>query len=57
MTSIKKFLKCNTHTQIFFRVSYFNLNRTKYSMLQEFDANLDQTEIFSLKKSPPCSPG
>ena len=25
-------------------------------MLQEFDINLDLTEIFSLKKSPICSP-
>ena len=25
-------------------------------MLQEFDVNLDLTEIFSLKKSPDCSP-
>ena len=25
-------------------------------MLQEFDVNLDLTEIFSLKKSPTCSP-
>ena len=25
-------------------------------MLQEFDVNLDLTEIFSLKKSPICSP-
>ena len=50
-------LKCNTNTQIFLfnRVSYFNLNRNKYSMLQEFDVNLDLTEIFSLKESSPCS--
>ena len=41
---------------MFYRVSYFNLNRTKYSMLQEFDVNLDLTEIISLKKSPACSP-
>ena len=26
-------------------------------MLQEFDVNLDLTEIFSLKKSSICSPG
>ena len=25
-------------------------------MLQEFDVNLDLTEIFGLKKSPACSP-
>ena len=35
---------------------YFNLNRTKYSMLQEFYVNLNLTEIFSLKKSPAYSP-
>ena len=54
----KNILKYNTHTQIFlfYRVSYFNLNRTKYSMLQEYNANLDLTEIFGLKKSPACSP-
>ena len=36
----------------FYRVSYLNLNRTKYSILQGFDVNLDLTEIFGLKKSP-----
>ena len=59
MTYIKKnILKWNPHTQIFlfYRVSYFNLNWTEYSMLQEFDVNLDLAEIFSLKKSPACSP-
>ena len=34
------------------RFPYFNLNRTKYCMSQEFDVNLDLTEIFSFKKSP-----
>ena len=54
---LKNILKCSTHTRIFllYRVSYFNLNRTKYSMLQEFDVNLDLTEIFSLMKNPACS--
>ena len=43
---------CCTHAQIFlfYKVSYFNLNRTKYSMLQEFDVNLDLTAVFYLKK-------
>ena len=40
----------------FDRGSYFDLNRTKYFMLQEFDVNLDLTEIFGLKKSLACSP-
>ena len=55
----KNILKLNAHTQIFlfYRASYFNLNRTKYFMLQEFDVNLDLTGIFSLKKSSICSPG
>ena len=53
----KNILKCRTHTQIFFnRVSYFNLNRTKYSMLQEYDVDLDLTALFSLKTSPACCP-
>ena len=41
---------------LIYRVSYFNLNRTKYSMLQELDVNFDLTEMFRLKKSPTCSP-
>ena len=47
-----------THTQklLFYRVSYFYSNRTKYSVLQEFDIDLDLTEIISLKKIPTCSP-
>ena len=54
----KNILKCNTHTQkkFFYRVSYFNLNQTKYSMLKEFNVNLDLTLIFSLKKCLTCSP-
>ena len=39
-----------------YRVSNLDLNRTKYSMLQEFDVNLDLTAVISLKKSPTCSP-
>ena len=31
-------------------ISYLDLNRTKYSVLQEFDADLDLTAVFSLKK-------
>ena len=38
-----------------FKVSYFDLNRTKYSMLQELDVNLELTAVFSLKKSSTCS--
>ena len=59
MSSILNILKCCTHTQIFlfYRVSYFNLNRTKYSVLQELDVDLDLIEIFSLKISSTCSPG
>ena len=55
---LNNILKCNAHTQIFLFYSYlyFDLNRTKYSVLQEFDVNLDLTEIFSLKKNPVCSP-
>ena len=40
----------------FYRGSYFDLNWTKYFMLQEFDVNLDLTEIFGLKKNLACSP-
>ena len=40
----------------FYRVSYFDLNWTKYSMLQEFDIDFDLTAVFSLNKSPTCSP-
>ena len=51
-------LKCCTHTQnnIFYRDSYFDLNRTKYSIYREFDVDLDLTAVFNLKKSPTCSP-
>ena len=43
--NLKNILLCDTHTQIFlfYRVSNFNLNRTKYSMLQEFYVNLNLT--------------
>ena len=33
-----------------YRVSYFDLNLTKYFMLQEFDVDLDLAAVFSLKK-------
>ena len=51
---LKFILKYNTHTQIYFMIDFhiFNLNRTKYTLSQEFDVNLDLTEVFSLKKSP-----
>ena len=43
--------KCCIHTKtLFYIVSYFNMNRTKYSVLLELDIDLDLTEVFSLKK-------
>ena len=44
------------NTSCVYRVLYFDLNRTKYFMLQEFDVDLDLIEVFSLKTSPTCSP-
>ena len=42
-----------SYSNIFnYRYPYFNLNRTKYCMSQEFDVNLDLTAVFSFKKSP-----
>ena len=35
---------------LFYRVSYFYLNRTKYFVEQEIDIDLDLTAVFSLKK-------
>ena len=40
-----------SYSNFFSQVSYFDLNRTKYSVLQEFDIDLDLTAVFSLKKS------
>ena len=37
------------------RVSSFDLNRTEYSMLQEFDIDLDLRAVFCFKETPPCS--
>ena len=37
------------YSKSFFRVSYFDLNRAKYSKLQELDVDLDLTAVFSLK--------
>ena len=33
-----------------YRVSHFDLKRIKYSVVQEFDIDLDLTTVFSLKK-------
>ena len=41
---------------MFYRILNFDSNRTKYSVLQEIDIDLDLTAVFSLKKSPTCSP-
>ena len=35
---------------------YFDLNRTKYSVLQEINIDLDLIAVFSLKQSQTCSP-
>ena len=35
----------------FYRVLHFDLNRTKYSVLQEFEIDLGLTAIFGLKKN------
>ena len=40
---------------VFYWVSYLDLNRTIYSVLQEFDIDLDLTAVFCLKKSPDSS--
>ena len=39
----------------FYRVSYFDLNLIKGSVLSEFDIDLDLTAVFNLKKSSTCS--
>ena len=41
--------------KVYYRVWYLDLNRTKYSVLQEFDIDLDLTAVFSLKKILTCS--
>ena len=41
---------------MFYRVLYFDLNRTKYFVLREFKIDLDMTLVFSLKQSPTCNP-
>ena len=43
-----------SHTKTnFYRVLYFDINRTKYFMLQEFDINFDLTAVFILRKFYP----
>ena len=42
-------------TFVFYKISYFDLNWTKYSMLHEFKIDIDLTEVFCLKKSSTCS--
>ena len=54
----KNILKCNAHTQklLFYRVMYFDLNRTINSVVQEVDIDVDLTAVFSVKTSPACNP-
>ena len=40
-------------TIYFYKFWYHNFNRTKYSVLQEFDIDLDLTAVFRLKKIQP----
>ena len=58
MTSTYNNLKWSTYNQIllFYRVSLLDLNWSKLSVVQEADIDIDLTAVFSLKKSPTCSP-
>ena len=39
---------------LFYRIFYYDLNRTINSVVKEIDIDVDLTAVFSLKKSSPC---
>ena len=44
-----------SYSYCFYKVWYFDLNRTINSVVQEVDIDADLTVVFSLKKSSSCS--